>query len=76
VLAEIVKRRSTLALEFGVDYDTKIQEQIQQFETGLDVHPLPPIFHHWSHTHLREKAIAVFGVQTVTEFYASQFAPI
>jgi len=34
------------------------------------------MFHHWSHTHLREKAIAVFGVQTVTEFYASQFAPI
>jgi hypothetical protein len=57
-----------------VDYESKVQEQIQQYEKGFDPYPLPPIFHHWSHTYLRQKVAAVFGTQTVTEFYASQFS--
>lgn len=57
-----------------MDYEAKVKEQIQQYKQGFDPYPLPPIFHHYAHTYLREKIADVFGTQTVTEFYATQFA--
>jgi SAM-dependent methyltransferase len=56
------------------DYETKLQEQIMQFQDGIDPLPLTDSFHHWSHSFVRPKVLAEFVTESIVDFYAIPFA--
>lgn len=55
------------------DYQTRVDQQIRQYEDISNIHELPDAFHFWSHNYLRPGLQEVFGVASVAEFYAEGF---
>jgi hypothetical protein len=51
------------------DYEARVARQIAQYATA-PLHDAPPIYEYWSNTYLRPKLNAVFGVDSMTAFYA------
>ena len=54
-------------------YETKVQQQIEQYRHVANMHELPEIFHYWSNKYLRPKLNALFGVDSIVDFYAEYF---
>jgi hypothetical protein len=53
----------------GREYKARVARQIAQYATA-PLHDAPPIYEYWSNTYLRPKLNAVFGVDSMTAFYA------
>src|SRR6516162_8818145 len=53
----------------GREYEARVARQIAQYATE-PIHDAPPIYEYWSNTYLRPKLNAVFGVDSMTAFYA------
>jgi hypothetical protein len=51
------------------EYEARVARQIAQYATE-PIHDAPPIYEYWSNTYLRPKLNAVFGVDSMTAFYA------
>lgn len=51
------------------EYQARVARQIAQYATE-PIHDAPPIYEYWSNTYLRPKLNAVFGVDSMTAFYA------
>jgi len=51
------------------EYKARVARQIAQYATE-PIHDAPPIYEYWSNTYLRPKLNAVFGVDSMTAFYA------
>src|SRR5271169_1126802 len=49
-------------------YAQSLAAERRIYENCLDVHDLPPIFHYWSHRHLREKLLPL-GFSSVTDVF-------
>jgi SAM-dependent methyltransferase len=56
-----------------VGYDDRLAADLRYYEDREVVHDLPPIFHHWSHTHLRP-LLEPFGIVTADGFFKDQCA--
>jgi SAM-dependent methyltransferase len=57
-----------------MSYAQKVQEQIKQFQGGIDPFPLTESFHYWSNEFVRPRVLAEFGTETITDLYAVPFA--
>lgn len=55
------------------DYKKKVEQQLQQFAEGFDLHQLPPAYFHWSHYFLRPGLTHVYGEIDLNDFYAIPF---
>jgi SAM-dependent methyltransferase len=55
------------------EYKSRVEQQIHQYESVVDMHQLPAAFHYWSYHHLRPALSSVFGIESVAEFYATGF---
>src|SRR5215469_12275480 len=53
----------------GREYKARVARQIAQYATA-PLHNVPPIYEYWSNSYLRPKLNAVFGVDSMTAFYA------
>jgi hypothetical protein len=51
------------------EYKARVTRQIAQYAIE-PIHDAPPIYEYWSNTYLRPKLNAVFGVDSMTAFYA------
>jgi hypothetical protein len=51
------------------EYKVRVARQIAQYATE-PIHDAPPIYEYWSNTYLRPRLNAVFGVDSMTAFYA------
>src|SRR6516225_882974 len=51
------------------EYKARVARQIAQYATE-PIHDAPPIYEYWSNTYFRPKLNAVFGVDSMTAFYA------
>ena len=49
-------------------YGESLAAERRTYESCLEVHDLPPIFHYWSRRHLREKFLP-FGFASVADFF-------
>lgn len=54
-------------------YETKVQQQIDQYRHVENMHDLPDVFHYWSNKYLRPKLNAILGIDTIPGFYAEYF---
>jgi SAM-dependent methyltransferase len=54
-------------------YDDQVREQIEQYAEVTDIHALPSIYHIWSHRFVLPGLRAVFGVDSMADFYAEGF---
>jgi SAM-dependent methyltransferase len=55
------------------DYERRIREQIEQYESTLKIHDLPQIFHDWTHLFVAPGVKHVYGVTTIADAYAECF---
>lgn len=55
------------------NYQKKVEQQLQQFAEGFDLHQLPAAYHHWSHHFLRPGLTEVYGPINLNDFYATPF---
>jgi SAM-dependent methyltransferase len=55
------------------DYHVRVAQQIAQYADVQQIHDLPPIYHVWSEEYVAPGLKEVFGVSSVTEFYAAGF---
>ncbi len=69
-----MKRYEILNTLPSEDYTARVEQQINQYASTLDIHVLPDSFHYWSHNYIRPALESVFNVQSVAEFYADGFA--
>ena len=51
-----------------MSYETKVEQEIRNFQDVENVHDLPPIFHYWSDKYLRPK-LETLGFSSPDEFY-------
>ena len=54
---------------FDADYAARVAVETSIFADQIEVHDLPPIFHHWSNTWLRPQ-IEAFGFSNPDQFFA------
>jgi len=53
------------------DYKSRVESQIRQYEFVENMHDLPPIFHLFSHDHIRPRAQEVFDSDSIPGLFAS-----
>lgn len=56
------------------DYQTRVAQQIAQYESVTNIHDLPPISYYWSNRYVLPKLEEVMGATSVVEFYVSHIA--
>ena len=52
-----------------IEYQNKIQQELETFENNVNVHNLPEIFHYWSNKHLAP-IFAEAGIKSIPDFFA------
>jgi len=58
-------------LEKMDDYKSRVESQIRQYEFVENIHELPPIFHYFSHDHIRPRVEEVFDAGSIRGISAS-----
>jgi len=53
------------------DYKSRVESQIRQYEFVENMHELPPIFHCFSHDHIRPRVEEVFDAGSIRGIFAS-----
>lgn len=53
------------------DYKSRVESQIRQYEFVENMHELPPIFHCFSHDHIRPRVEEVFDAGSTRGIFAS-----
>lgn len=57
-------------------YEIRLVEQMNQYESGDQIHDLPDIFHVWSEKHLQPKMNKVLGCSKVVDFYVNSIVDV
>jgi len=57
-------------------YQRKLEQQKQQYQSGDEIHDLPEVFHYWSNKYLLPKFVSVFECSNMHEFYANPFSEL
>ena len=62
------------SIQLKNSYDSRLRDETSRYESCLDVHSLPPIFHYWSERYVRPKlqAVGIEGPDAMFQDYLSR----